>query len=427
MQIKNRALNFFANMGLLGFSFLFVELALQLVSVFFVEADLITRPPWWVVDTSVPMVVDDDRLGTRGNPEWREHDARGFRNHSALDSATIVALGDSHTYGTNVSPEATWPGILSAQLGKDVYNMGLGGYGPAHNNENLSIAIELKPKWIIFGLYFGNDFYDDFRFAQRNGRLSEYASDDVLVEISELENRRTIAEEMGFLFLGGGKIKDAATDRSPSEVLEPPGLPWIIRKWLTDHSKLYGLLRTLMVRFVYDAEINALLARDFHKAKANLTDRQLPFVSIYDGLSWQTIFTSPYRFRVMDDADPRIRTGIEISKHMLDRMRFRASEIGAKFVVLLLPTKEYVFWPRVEDPLEHKSLIELVRNEDRIRNEIQQYMQERGIGFIDPAADLRKSQRQPYFPDGNGHPNAFGHRVIADKVLEFIKKNEISP
>ncbi len=426
MKTKNRTLNIFSNVGLLGLSFLFVELVLQSSSVLFVKIDLITRPPWWMVDTSVPMLVDDDRLGKRGNPEWREHDARGFRNHSALDSATIVALGDSHTYGTSVSSDETWASILSVQLGKDVYNMGLGGYGPAHNNENMSIVIELKPKWIIFGLYFGNDFYDDFQFAKRNGTLSEYAPDDVLNEIAELENHRTIANEIGFLFRSGGKTKKkSATNNLPSEALGPVGFPRIIGKWLWDHSKLYGLLRTLMIRFVYDAETNALLARDFQKAKANITDRQLPFVSVYEGISWQTIFTSPYRFRVMDDADPRIRTGIEISKHMLDRMRFRAREVGTKFVVLLLPTKEYIFWSQVEEPLEHKSLTELVRNEDKIRNEIRRYMQDQGIDFIDPVTELRESERQPYFPDGDGHPNALGHKIIAEKVLEFIKRNQI--
>lgn len=285
MKSKNRTLSFFANLGLFAFSLLFFEFALQALSVIFA---------------------------------WREHDDRGFRNPSALDSATVVALGDSHTYGSSVSSKETWPSILSARLGEDVYNMGLGGLGPAKNDVNLSIAIELNPKLIVFGLYFGNDFYDDFQFAQKNGKLSEYASDEVLSEISELENHRTIAEEVGFLFLSGGKNEEAATDRSPSEVSGPPGFLWIAGKWLTDRSMLYGLARILIARFYYDAEFNALLARDFNKAKANLTDRQLPFVSFYDGRSWQTIFTSPYRFRVMDVADPRIRTGIEISKRMLD-------------------------------------------------------------------------------------------------------------
>ena len=125
----------------------------------------------------------------------------------------------------------------------------------------------------------------------------------------------------------------------------------------------------------------------------------------------------------MDVADPRIRTGIEISKHMLDRMHRRVSESGAKYLVLLLPTKEYVFWPRVENPDEHKLLATLVRHEDRIHNEIKRYMQDHGIAFIDPVTELRESERQPYFPDGDGHPNALGHEIIAEKVLEFIERN----
>ncbi len=421
MKSKNRMLNFFANMGLLGVSFLFFELSLQLASVFFVDVDLVTTPTW----QSVPALVDDDRLGKRGNPEWRWHDARGFRNPSALSSATVVALGDSHTYGTSVNSEESWPSIISAHLGKDVYNMGLGGYGSTQSLENLSIAIELNPKLIIFGLYFGNDFFDDFAFAQRNDLLLEYVNQDVLAEISKLESQRTIQEEISFLFDGGRNIKKAVPNRSPAEASETAKSPWIIGIWILDHSKLYGLLRTLKNQIVSESDSNALLARDFYRAKENLSERQLPFVSVYDGPTWKTIFTSPYRFRTLDDADLRIRTGIEISKQMLDQMRHRVSERGTKYVVLLLPTKEFVFWPRVENPGEHKLLAELARHEDRIRNEIKRYMRERGIEFVDPVKELRDSESQPYFPDGNGHPNALGHKIIAENVLEFIKRNQI--
>ncbi len=101
MKSKNLILIFFVHMGLLGVSVLIAELALQLASVLFIDVDLITRR----AGTSVPVLVDDDRLGKRGNPEWWEHDARGFRNPSALSSAIVVALGDSHTYGTRVNSE----------------------------------------------------------------------------------------------------------------------------------------------------------------------------------------------------------------------------------------------------------------------------------------------------------------------------------
>ena len=421
MKSKNRILIFFVNMGLLGVSLLFVELALQLASVFFVDVDLITRR----AGTSVPMLVDDDRLGIRGNPEWWEHDARGFRNPSALSSAIVVALGDSHTYGTSVSSEESWPRIVSTHLGKDVYNMGLEGYGPTQNLENLSIAIELKPKLIIFGLYFGNDFSDDFRFAQKNGLLWKYANQGALVQISELESQKTIEEEIGFLFRSGRTIEGNPANRSPSETSETGNFPWIIRKWLSDHSKLYGPLRTLKNQIVSYSDFNASLARDFHRAKENLSDWQSPYVSVYDGPTWKTIFTSPYRLRTLDDADPRIGAGIEISKRMLEQMRLRVSESGAEYLVLLLPTKEYVFWPRVENPDEHMLLAELVRHENRIHNEIKRFMQDHGIDFIDPVTELRESEGQPYFPDGDGHPNALGQKIIAEKVLKFIKRHQI--
>jgi len=145
-------------------------------------------------------------------------------------------------------------------------------------------------------------------------------------------------------------------------------------------------------QIVSEPDFNALLARDFYRAKENLSERQLPFVSVYDGPTWKTIFTSPYRFRTLDDADPRIKTGIEISKQMLDQMHLRVSDSGAEYLVLLLPTKEYVFWPRVENPGEHKLLAELVRHENRIRNEIKRYMREHGIEFVDPVNELRESE-----------------------------------
>lgn len=405
-------------MGLIGASLLVVELALQVASVFFVDVDLITRSSSWRSEKAVPVLIDDDRLGIKGNPDWPEHDARGFRNSSALSSATVVALGDSHTYGTSVIADETWTRILSARLGADVYNMGLGGYGPTHGLENLSIAIELNPKLIIFGLYFGNDFFDDFRFAQKNGLLSDYAEQSVLAEISRLESLGSIGNEIGFLFRSG---RTAANQT----LLETAKSSWIIKSWMPGHSRLYGLLRTLKNEIVENPSFNALLARDFRRAKENLSERQLPFVSAYDGPIWKTIFTSPYRLRTLDDADPRIRTGIEISKRMLDQMRLRVSENSIQFVVLLLPTKEYVFRPRVEFPGAHKSLAELVRHEERIRNEIIQFMQKNGIEFIDPVGDLRESERQTYFPDGDGHPNALGHQIIAEKILEFMKGKQI--
>ena len=207
MKTRKRLIILSTNIGSLAFSFVLIEIILRLASIWIVEVNIITRPLWASTDQFTAAIVDDDHLGKRGNPKRWDHDTRGFRNSSALHSAKIVALGDSHTYGTSVNPKESWPSVLSARLSEDVYNMGLGGYGPAHNNENLSIVAELKPKIIVFGLYFGNDFYEDFRFAQRNENLSKYATEVQLAKITKLENQRTIADELGFLFRRGPQAK----------------------------------------------------------------------------------------------------------------------------------------------------------------------------------------------------------------------------
>ena len=425
MSARNRVFGLVANAGLLVGSLLFVELVLQLGSLVFVKVDLMTRPPWGWSDASVPMLIDDARLGHKGNPAWWDHDDRGFRNRSTLSRAGVVALGDSHTYGTSVIAEEAWPTLLSGELGVDVYNMGIGGYGAAHGNENLATALQLEPDLVIFGLYFGNDFRDDFRFAETNGLLGEFVSVDAIAEIEERESKQTIEEEIGFMFRAPGAERQGDGDQSPSRADKDAERPGALRKWISDHSKIYGLLRNLKNQIGSESDVSALLARDFDEARKKLTERERRFVSVYDGPVWKTILTSPYRLRTLDAADPRVTAGIEVSKSKLAQMRDRAREGGVRFLVLLLPTKEYVFWPKVEEPDDHRSLADLVRNEERARAELIAFMTDRRIDFVDPAGELRQSEHQPYFPDGDGHPNALGHGIIAEKVLGFVRENNV--
>ena len=74
-------------------------------------------------------VIPHPVLGVVGNPEFSEHDERGFRNAATVERARIVALGDSHTYGTSVEAGHAWPAALARELGVRVYSMRLGGYG----------------------------------------------------------------------------------------------------------------------------------------------------------------------------------------------------------------------------------------------------------------------------------------------------------
>ena len=46
----------------------------------------------------------------------RDIDENGFRNPKLFEEVDIVTVGDSFTYGNNVSSEKSWPQQLPSQL-----------------------------------------------------------------------------------------------------------------------------------------------------------------------------------------------------------------------------------------------------------------------------------------------------------------------
>ena len=405
MKEPGRAAQWLSRLALLLLSLLLAELSLRALGLAIPRIHALTGPR-----RTMTRLIPQPVLGSGGNPEFPEHDERGFRNSSALHRAQIVALGDSQTYGTSGRAEHAWPAVLERKRGTAVYNMGLGGYGAAHNVENLATALGLNPDFVIFALYFGNDFADDFRFALSNGRLSTIISLQAVEKVAGLERESPLADEVRFLFTRGRDGEGGArTGQAGRRLL----------RWLSEHIRLFGLLREFKERFAGRHE-SPLLHRDFETARTSLTDRQLSFVSPFDGGEWKTILTAPYRLRVMDDSDPRIRAGIEVTKHMLRRMRKRVVEAGAEYLVLLVPTKEYVFWPKVESPADHPMLEALVETEARLHEELEVFLRSEGIRYVDPSPALRSSVEQPYFANRDGHPNRRGHEIIAREVLRQL-------
>ena len=73
-----------------------------------------------------------------------------------LESAVLVAPGDSQTYGTGVGADQAWPRILESIGGLPVYNMGVGGYGPTHSLLLLDEARTFQPSVVVEAFYFDN-------------------------------------------------------------------------------------------------------------------------------------------------------------------------------------------------------------------------------------------------------------------------------
>ncbi len=359
--------------------------------------------PPWIVNSPV---VADAHLGWRGNPLHVDHDLRGYRNERALDRADIVALGDSQTYGLVEAPLA-WPRLLSAHLGATVYNMALPGYGPMQSELQLDDALALRPRLVIVAPYFGNDLYDSFKLSRRHPEMLTGISPVLRTAADAVDRDRPFEQEM-------------LTLRSASEVSEQhePAGRWA---WISEHSKLYGLLRGIKVRLQTPQKGNPLLSKQFNTAAAALTPFQREYASAEEGTEWRTILTPKHRLRALDDHDPRIRLGFEAMRAALLRMAEKCRSRGIRFLVVLVPTKESVFWVRVKNPSIHPGLSEQVSTEHRLRGELMTALVERRIEFIDLLDALRKAPDQPYHEDIDGHPNRVGNHVIEAAVAERLR------
>ncbi len=137
------------NIALLLASSAFVLLLCELI------ARLILNP----VDYLSPVLVRDEILGIRLPGKSGAHDNWGFRNAKVPETAEIVALGDSHSYGNTAKMKEAWPKVLARLTGKNMYSLAMSGFGP---NEYYYLlrkkAFGLKRATIICGFYMGDDF-----------------------------------------------------------------------------------------------------------------------------------------------------------------------------------------------------------------------------------------------------------------------------
>ena len=336
--------------------------------------------------------IADARLRWRGDPAFPEHDSRGFRNPAALERADVVLLGDSMTYGSRVPPDDTWARALAAETGLAVYNMGFPGWGPPQAAFLLPDALALKPKLVIYGFFFGNDVLD--------------------------------ALEIPSPAAAGSAPPDARSGRTPPALLPCAEYrlrrPGRVRAFVSRHSRIYGLVRNqyrTLVPYPHAGMFDD--AAGARRLAAESDPRE--GLTFFEGAQWRTAFTAPYRLCALDDSDPRIRAGVEITKSTLLAMARDVDDAGSAFAVVLLPTKESVFAPRVADVDAHAGLAGLVAAESRLRDDLTDVLGAAGIPVLDLLPPLRGAPEQP-FPAGTGrHPNVAGSRVIGLEVARFVR------
>jgi lysophospholipase L1-like esterase len=366
-------------------------------------------------------VHDAQGFFLRGNPYCPDHDARGYRNHNALREAEFVTLGDSWTYGAGVPSDAAWPHVLSERLDRQVYNMAVPGTGPLQSRKILYEALELHPKVIIFGFYFGNDLLDDFLFSEKHNILSEFLTAKTVSDIAKAEHDEDLKQKVDVLF---GQAMPANPPQPPEHLSQLA----LIRSVLAANSRLYGFLRSSKKR-LFEARHREQRARElaildprYEDAVAGILEYQQPYVAPFSEAGWKTIFTSPYRFAVVDLSDVRVQAGLSIAKQTILAMNQTCKDNGIHFIVALLPTKEAIFQKKVHDTSRYKLYAAQIDSENKVRSELKALFKEEGIDFVDPLLRLQEADVQPTFENADGHPNVAGQEIIAAAVYDFMNK-----
>jgi hypothetical protein len=334
--------------------------------------------------------LDDAVLKYRPNPAHPEHDARGFRNPQVPKQATIVALGDSQTYGAGVEPSEAWPRRLGARAGVETYGMAYGGYGPTHGLVLAEEARGLRPEIVIQAFYSGNDLFDCFDMVYVREQLPELMSDDatLLQAAQQRERESPLQAEVDALF--------AATYRSRP------------RQWLASYSKTWAVARAFR---------RALSpAPDWDTWRERALRSKGEWLVVDDPLG-RTILTPRYRLSALSLDDPRIRAGQQVAFHALAALASKHED--SRLLVVLIPTKELVFAEIAADSASTEFYASLLDFERRHWEETRAMLEEEGIAFVDTLPALRAALGRGapiYHESSDGHPASEGHAVISEVV-----------
>lgn len=348
-------------------------------------AELVARIVLDPIDYLLPQVVDDDFLFHRVEGYSGGHDAWGFRNIRLAESADIVCIGDSMTYGISARARDSWPTVLGRISGTTVYNMSLGGYGPIQYLYLMRTkAMMLHPKTVIVGFYFGNDFLDVYNEVRFNKNWSAYGT------------------------LSGSDLKE------PTFVFQPPPGKFLggLRDWLSRHSVFYALLtRTSIFDFVRERQLEAAMANE---PSGLIKYRDNKHHVVFDLI----------HARFIDMDDPRIKSALTITKQVMLDMRNVAEKNKFRLIVALIPTKERVYaklLARAGYLDKYPRLANAVHQEDTARDVLFGFLRQNNIEVVDllPELEAGVDERDPY-PRADGHPNKDGYRIIAETVNHYL-------
>ncbi len=342
-----------------------------------------------------PYLTQDDILGASVQPHSAGHDAWGFRNKTVPDSADIVVIGDSQTYGYAASANNSWPAKLQTLLNKDIYNISLGAFSPPQYYYLLkSKAVKLHPDIIIAGFYFGNDLLGTYNMVY----TKEYWK--YLRNLSFTTEHKTDFQAEHILRVRQGKFLGH------------------MRTWLSHHSVLY---RSFILSF---GNIFRLFEMRYGHHDKTITTFKDTTYHIHTG------FTPKRRLDALNLKDPTIQEGLCLSLHLLRHMHELCLNLNIDFFILLIPTKENVYSEYIENnqSLQNSDMINtLLLNERKANSLVKAYLTSHHIPYYDVLEPLQQAAKhQTIYPQSpNGHPTKEGYAVIATALKQYLLTQQL--
>jgi hypothetical protein len=349
-------------------------------------------------DFLIATMIDDPMLGQRIKPYTTGHDALGFRNSEVPEHASIVAIGDSQTYGVSAPREGSWPHQLGDLLHEPVYNMALGGYGPL---QYLYLAEhdakKLRPRQLLVAFYFGNDLIDAYSLAHHNPNWNSWRQSD-----SDLDEGNVSEDQQ-------------------SANLEPKKHFADLRDWLSRHSVLYSMLRITLFPWLASWEQDRM-------ALQVTPDQQMIWIDP-SAHSVRTIFTPQSRLTAMDTQYSMVQEGLRITKLAFATLQKDSEDQGTNLLIVLIPTKERVYCRYLKNSggSMPKTFVKLCHAEDQTKEDLEQFLSAKKIVYVDVSEAMEKQTEQHiqiYPKNSDGHPLAIGYGVIAHTIYDAMLRQQ---
>jgi hypothetical protein len=277
-------------------------------------------------------------------------------------TADLISVGDSITFGTLVNPEDTFTALVGKQEHLRVVNLGVTGTNPEQYNRMVEVGMRYHPSTVLYNV-FANDFV-----------------------YSKPTNPTPLTESHTFAHL--------------------PGDEALFVDQLTIQEKTRDLVR----RIYYSSSILKWANWMF------FIERGPHGVSWQDGNLHYEFAGRAYWTNQISWDRRWVKEGLDLNVHYIDLASQFLKERGIRLVVLLMPSKEMVYGPLVS-----KGTLIFSESHEKTYLELASRLQKEHIDVYSLTPYLREKAKEglPLYHVVDGHFSEIGHQEVA-KFIERV-------